>query len=101
MDYIWKNSTWGQDLIVVGNDIIFDSELYEPKNISQAEELQSFEVFNSYFYGECTSIILKKPRNAFEELSIGVVFFGTFIPTNPILILHETPGSRYLYIIEN
>ena len=96
LDYIWKNSTWGQDLIVVGGkDIIFDSKLYEPRNISNTKEIQLFEVFNSYFYGECTSIILKKPRNAYDELSIGVVFFGTLIPTNPILILHETPGSRF------
>ena len=74
--------------------MILKNEMYDPKNISEAKEVQSFEVFNSYFYGECTSITLKKKRNAFEELSIGVVFFGNFIPTNPILILHETPGSR-------
>ena len=74
--------------------MIFDSKLYEPRNISDAKEIQSFEVFNSYFYGECTSVILKKPRSAFEELSIGVAFFGRLFPTNPILILHETPGSR-------
>ena len=74
--------------------MILKNEMYDPKNISEAGEVQSFEVFNSYFYGECTSVTLKKPRNAFEELSIGVMFFGDFIPTNPILILHETPGSR-------
>ena len=68
--------------LVVGNDIIVRDQLWntsnnKPADISSANEIESIYPINSYFYGKCTSVVLKQPRKAYEELVLGFGFlFG-------------------------
>jgi hypothetical protein len=80
LNKFWKDSTISPDAIAVGNDYIIDDFLFNEDNENnETEEVQSINVFNSLWYGKCTSIVLKTPRSANELLNVIIGYFSVLL----------------------
>ena len=65
--------------VFLGTEILYYDQLYDlasfdPIHVSNATEIESISHFNSFYFGKCTSIVLKKPREAHEVLALGFGF---------------------------
>lgn len=101
----WSATSHGFQSIILfdpkGNDpepdILVTSQI--PRmNLSNYNEVHQAEVINSLWFGQCTSIVLKKPRMKQELLVLQIASYAEKVPKHLVLILHETPGSRYSLI---
>ena len=98
--YFWNQSVLGPLMIGVQDDFIYR---HQSINESTWQEIQSIDILNSLWYGQCISVVLKKPRKAHERLIVSLGFhsdigFTESIPYDLLMIIHETPGSRFSLI---
>ena len=70
LEYFWNKTIIGPRYFAVDDDIVYDNELVQKSNKS---EIRQFEVINSFYYGRCTSVVLKRPRKDHELL---IIIFG-------------------------
>ena len=72
LNQLWKLVTVKPYAIYVGSEEEIVQGVISPENRT---EIDSFQTFNSLWYGECTTIVLKKPKRAqSDELTILIVY---------------------------
>ena len=89
LEHIWNQTIVKPSVFAIQNTFIQNDEF-----LKDSGDVETFEVINSLWYGRCTSIVPKRSSRAKEKLLM-VFAFSNVVPEELIILLHETPGSRY------
>lgn len=94
---LWIGSVLAPSLITLSgtfkeSDTIVNDDF--SRNDSEFSEIKDYKVLNSYWFGKCSSLTLKKAKKAKEKIILGLRAPAKH-DHRLTMTLHETPGSRY------
>ena len=73
LDDYWTSSILKPIAYTINGDIIIRDEFDKDANTT---EIEQFDMIHSVVYGRCSSFVLKKPRQANDELIMAFMFLG-------------------------